>query len=462
MILSASFHIAEGDAAWTGTTEVGDPASYQRMAIDDPITLDVGGETCALIVDSKTLSRDGIARPRLQVALISPTAMLASPRALPIDQVWNTATWARDAAEGVSGQSIQWDMVNWMIPGGRLAVHGASPLDVVRTIAEAAGGVVETRMDGILRVRHRFPVPVPEWGSATPDHILTDASDNLSCHESYTYKDRVNQVLVRGYQQSSQGHLSVELDTRPDGLNRGKTSFRVGDTAKMITFLGYGTSINEAIVTSGSIFKDGWTNVWISEDIVFSQTDTASLGKPAIGGMDRVIWMGEDLGGLTVQSDRVTVVSDRSGFSIARVRYLARALAWNITVQEALDGNNEFPVQALFHATHIEDQGWHNGAIICQRGDGAFRGPDISVPLLAGEEPMRSRGRAELDAGEILQKITIVCIHRPGVMPGQLVEVHDAMMGASWRGKITGVSHTADGKKLTTQLDILRNVPTFS
>ncbi|MBF0341538.1 MAG: hypothetical protein HQL95_11345, partial [Magnetococcales bacterium] len=43
-------------------------------------------------------------------------------------------------------------------------------------------------------------------------------------------------------------------------------------------------------------------------------------------------------------------------------------------------------------------------------------------------------------------------------MPGQLVEVHDALMGQSWRGKITSVSHSAQGNKLTTSLEILRHV----
>ncbi|MBF0153993.1 MAG: hypothetical protein HQL64_09670, partial [Magnetococcales bacterium] len=92
----------------------------------------------------------------------------------------------------------------------------------------------------------------------------------------------------------------------------------------------------------------------------------------------------------------------------------------------------------------------------CQRGDGAFRGADISDPLLSTDEAKRSRGRAEIDAGEALQEVSLTCLHRPGLMPGQLVEVHDALMGRSWRGKITSVSHSAQGNKLITSLELLR------
>ncbi|MBF0420863.1 MAG: hypothetical protein HQL78_11940 [Magnetococcales bacterium] len=74
------------------------------------------------------------------------------------------------------------------------------------------------------------------------------------------------------------------------------------------------------------------------------------------------------------------------------------------------------------------------------------------------DEAKRSRGRAEVDAGEALQEISLVCLHRPELMPGQLLEVHDALMGQSWRGKITSVNHSADGPQLITFLEVVRHV----
>ncbi|MBF0147812.1 MAG: hypothetical protein HQL84_16425 [Magnetococcales bacterium] len=63
-----------------------------------------------------------------------------------------------------------------------------------------------------------------------------------------------------------------------------------------------------------------------------------------------------------------------------------------------------------------------------------------------------------LTLGRPLQEVSLTCLHRPGLMPGQFVEVHDALMGQSWRGKIISVSHSAAGAKLITSLELLRYV----
>jgi len=78
---------------------------------------------------------------------------------------------------------------------------------------------------------------------------------------------------------------------------------------------------------------------------------------------------------------------------------------------------------------------------------------------LSGLDSMRSRGRAEIDTGEALQEVSLTCIFRPGVMPGQIAEIHDSMMGRSWRGKITGISHAFAGARVTTSLNLVRHVP---
>ncbi|MBF0155170.1 MAG: hypothetical protein HQL64_15635 [Magnetococcales bacterium] len=123
---------------------------------------------------------------------------------------------------------------------------------------------------------------------------------------------------------------------------------------------------------------------------------------------------------------------------------------------ENVAGHDEFPFQVRFSGTTGVRLG--SGEIFFQRGDGAFRGADISEPLLTTDDAKRSRGRSEIDAGEAFQEVSLTCLHRPGFMPGQLVEVHDALMGRSWRGKITSVSHSAKGNKLTSSLELVRYV----
>ena len=455
MILSANIAMAEGDYAWTGNLELEDPASYQRIRVDDPFTLELGGESFAMMVDNKTLTRDGISRPQLVVSMISPTARFAFPRAEPMEQTWESAIQARDAAEEAVGEAIDWNFVDWLIPGGRLAVYDAAPIEVVRTIAEAAGGVVETTPSGLLRVRHRFPVAVPDWRRVAVDHVLTDAADNLSSRESHRAQSRVNRVVVRGYLPSS-GNLSAEVDGRIDGLNAGRTAFNSGETAHLLVHAGPEVSEIDVASSAGSLSANADQSYQVTQNVSFDGTNSASLNHPAIS-IDSVIWLGADLGNLSLETDGMTVTSESSGVAIARVTCTVQAKSWGLSAPSEVADLDSFPVQVNVTGTAGDTVG--DGEIICQRGNGEFAGDDISDPLLSTTEAMRSRGRAEIDAGEDLQEIALTCVHRPGIMPGQIVEVHDALMGRSWRGKITGVSHEAFGPRITTSLEVLRGYP---
>ncbi len=73
-VISATLSQAEQDYAWSGTMEVTNPASFGRIQINDPIDLELGGEVFKLIVDNKTIDRDGVGMPRLTLSVISPTA----------------------------------------------------------------------------------------------------------------------------------------------------------------------------------------------------------------------------------------------------------------------------------------------------------------------------------------------------------------------------------------------------
>ena len=68
--------------------------------------------------------------------------------------------------------------------------------------------------------------------------------------------------------------------------------------------------------------------------------------------------------------------------------------------------------------------------------------------------------RAEIDAGEDLQEVSITCIHQPTAMPGLLAEIHNAIMGTTWWGKIISVRYITQGPVVTTTLDLVRHVPT--
>jgi hypothetical protein len=453
-LLSSRIGLAEGEYAWTGGMVVSNHWNWQRLEIDDPVSLAIGGETFALMIDNRTLSRSGGSGPSLGVSVISPSASFVAPRSAPYEKTWSNAIQARDAAEEALGVELDWQLVDWVVPGGRLAVYNATPLSVVQTIAHAAGGVVETKPDGSLLVRHLFPVAVPDWDNSTPDHILTDSAHNLSITEAHRFRNRVNRVTVRGYQPQS-GFLSAEVDGRENGLNNGSTSFIPGGTAHFLVHAGPNVIISGTDATGGTLFPGAAQTYQLTEDLAFSGTDQARLSKPVVS-LDSWIWLGRDLGTLTLQPDGVTVVADSVGHAIARVTITVVASSWSLAAPATLGGERKFPIQVRVTGTDGEILGGEEA--VFQRGAGEFPGEDIADPLLSGLLAKQSRGRAVIDSGEPFQEMSLTCIHRPRVMPGHLVEVHDALMGRSWRGKVTSVAHEANGAVTTTALNLVRHV----
>jgi hypothetical protein len=96
--------------------------------------------------------------------------------------------------------------------------------------------------------------------------------------------------------------------------------------------------------------------------------------------------------------------------------------------------------------------------IFVQRGSGLKRGSNIDSPLICETPVALELGVNLLDKNSYQTTDTIQALYRPGVMPGQLAEVHDALQGKSWRGKITSMTITksAPGEGLVLSMQIQR------
>jgi len=192
---SAELSLDEGQSLWLSGVELANVEDYVKFSKDKAFTIVLGGQSYAMIVDSKTLSRDGVT-PTMAVRGISPAAALSFPRATPVTKVWVTPTTAKAVAEEVIGGVIAWEIPDWPIPAYRLGVTQSSPLQVVSLLAAAAGGVVEATPAGSLRVRPLFPVTLKDYALATPDQIFTDLEDNITVSEGVTTTEAYDQFLI--------------------------------------------------------------------------------------------------------------------------------------------------------------------------------------------------------------------------------------------------------------------------
>ncbi len=143
------------------------------------------------------------------------------------------------------------------------------------------------------------------------------------------------------------GHLSAEVDARPNGLNGGKTSFSPGETVYILVYKSDNVSITETICSAGSLTAQGTATVTVADELMFEETDSASLSVPARAELASSVWYGRSLGALTLQSDKVTVKAASKGVGVAKVSYEALALIYALASPASLNGETDFSILAL-------------------------------------------------------------------------------------------------------------------
>lgn len=146
---------------------------------------------------------------------------------------------------------------------------------------------------------------------------------------------------------AADGHLSAEVDTRPNGLNGGRSAFSPGETAYILVYKTDNVSITDTICSAGSLSAQGSVVITVSEELMFEDADSATLGKPARSALSPSVWYGRNLGSLALQADRLTVRASSKGVAVAKVSYDALALVYALSSPATLNGETDFSILAL-------------------------------------------------------------------------------------------------------------------
>lgn len=453
-MLAAFITLSRENFAWTGEVTLADADDLERLPIDAEVHLTIGEESWRLLVDGNRSKVRGGERIKATVSLISTSAVHDLPRSGKDAWTWDAPTLASQVASEALGEAVAWELVDWTIKGGRLDVADVTPMAVVTQLARVVGGVVETLPAGGVRVRHRFPVAVPEWPGATVSHVVTADADTLVREIARQQQaKRVNRVIVRDLKLAG-GQIDVTLDHRVDGLNVGRKDFFPGETAHLLGLCNAGVVINEITVSAG-VLTAGAEQTWSEEDetLVFANQDAVRLNHPAIS-LDGWEWLGQDLGDLILAPDHRTVTVAAAGVGVARVSYTVTAPSWAWVIPDDLgDFFATYPM--LLHVDATFDPASVGGGVLALRDGGELPADnDVVEPLLTDDDAMAERGRAELDGSEAFATWTVTTPFRPGVMPGQMVAIQGE---ETWQGMVIGVKHTVDGVKILTQWEVLRH-----
>lgn len=336
-ISGADFSCAEDGYAWTCNIDLTSIPDYQDFQRDDLFSIVLFGDSYLFMMESKGISRPGPAQVSMSVSGISPAAVLDRPRAVLISKTWSEPTMALDIALEVCGSvPLEWQVYDWLIPGGRLAVNDATPLAVLQQLAAAVGGVVEATTQGGILVRPEFPVSVPNWETAAPAHVFSDLPDNITLREGVAAADTFNRFYLAD-QQASSSNDRIEFEPDEDNLYAGTIFVYPGvwRTNLVVT----STRDGVILVPNGVVYRE-------EEETIEIAQGTGQTAYP-IDAILETEWLDRDLGAVafTNYSGVVTVPGTGDRYSLLRIRYRTKALVYRAEYAE--NGEAQFLVEEI-------------------------------------------------------------------------------------------------------------------
>jgi hypothetical protein len=318
-IVQATLSCDEDSPVWIAQIEVAEVADFAMMAIGDAISLTLGLESFALVIDGKTLSRESSADPRCNLTAVSPLAWRDAPFVGITRYYEPAAIAARIAVETLIGP-VTWQLPNWIIPAGRLLLDNVTPLAAARNIVAAIGGIIESTPDGSVVCRRRHPVSVPQYGQTLPASSLFDA-DVLSVRAQIAPRRGYNRVTLAN-EEGATGSATdrVEYVADADDPYRGTVRAYLSVSRQVVlVHTGHAATV---LASLGAVTRTE------SETVEF----TAGQASPRypVTAITGSTWQHADLGPFSAEGQ--TLVAATPGYSLLRITYTTTSLDWRVAL----------------------------------------------------------------------------------------------------------------------------------
>jgi len=184
------------------------------------VELDANGSTWRFIIEGISEGRDFRSGRVWQLQGRSPAAVLAAPYALPLTTAWTSAKNARQIVQEVlsgSGFSETWNITDWTIPAGALAVENATRIEILSLIAKATGAVIQVDpAAATLDFSYLYPVSPADF--ATLGTVVKWFAEDFEISGGWTWEPvpGYNYVIVSGRDQGVIVHVKRSGSTCTD------------------------------------------------------------------------------------------------------------------------------------------------------------------------------------------------------------------------------------------------------
>jgi hypothetical protein len=323
-LLAATLSADEDSPVWNAETlRLAERADWVRIAIGDELILTVGAEVWRLKVDAKAFNRVH-GEDVLTVSALSPLAWLDAPYAasLALDSQEHESAQAVVAALLAPVGAVDWQLPDWLIPPGALAITDATPLAAARAIVAAIGGVIESAPDGTPLARPRYPLSVPAYASATPDQSWLDNALFATTTRAGRLAD-FNRVLISNQALTGdEARDRLEYTAAADSLYAG--TVRAWPEPWRAVVLGHTGHPDTAIAAQGEAVRT------LTELVEF--VGGAARVQYAIEHIVSVVWQHVDLGAVTASGADLQAATPAQ--SLAWITYTSRSLDWAVALEQ--------------------------------------------------------------------------------------------------------------------------------
>ncbi len=329
------------------------------------MTVSLGGTDFVFFVESreKTETNDSVS---YQIGLLSPTAKLDAPYAKTIVDNLNNGAVAKALVEemaAINNVTVDWQLevdgnvLDWTIPGYAISINDETPLEVIRKVVNAVGGVIQTKPNGDLLIISKYPHAVPTWSTLIPAVTYSTLTDILSKSESLNVKPGYN-----AFQISNQGSTSksvtldvIDVDSTTKHVRGYQVPFLEETPFPLVTSGNPGISISKQIhpvLTQMPEVLEENDPEW---EVIEFVDHTSTVSKPFYSLVD-YDWIEDDLGDLfnenevTIAEDGTITIVDTDNVpseSLLRIKYRTKYWQWIVS------GPVDRPVQ--FYVPEIEE-----------------------------------------------------------------------------------------------------------
>ena len=314
------YHIAtDWDSfAWTGRVA---PAKYEDYALlkkDDPVTLVLQGTEYTMIIQNRSHQDDGSSgQAKFVVQIASPTMKL-SDKKLKISKTWE-AVMASVAAQAIVEQPIDWRIIDWLIPAGRLTYENANPMEILRKIVDAAGGIIQTSPSGTLIAQYKTTFALNKLSDAPIDFTFSDRAHIFSYDEQDASGEEFNAAIITDSEAAGERNYSadyIEID-EVSGVLRVYAEAWLDPDGFEITTTGH-----ESIEIGRGEVK------YLEENqVVEFKKGQATVSYP-IFLLRENVWKYADLGDLIWEVDSNQLKTTGTSYSVSSIKYTRRVIEY--------------------------------------------------------------------------------------------------------------------------------------